>query len=57
MANVTYLGLDVHKDSIAVAVLRPHDREPDQFVVPNTAEALRKVVARFPEATELRAGQ
>lgn len=44
--NVTHLGLDVHKDSIAVAVLRPGELEPDQRVIANTPEALRKLVAR-----------
>lgn len=28
MDNATHLGLDVHKDSIAVAVLRPNRAEP-----------------------------
>lgn len=44
--NVTHLGLDVHKDSIAVAVLRPGEFEPDQRVIANTAEALRKLISR-----------
>lgn len=44
--NVTHLGLDVHKDSIAVAVLRPGELEPDHRVIANTPEALRKLVAR-----------
>jgi transposase len=40
------MGLDVHKDSIAVAVLHPGALEPDQRVIPNTPEALRKLFAR-----------
>jgi transposase len=44
--RVTHLGLDVHKDSIAVAVLRPGESEPDQRVIANTVEALRKLICR-----------
>jgi transposase len=44
--NVTHVGLDVHKDSIAVAVLRPDSTEPDQRVIANTPEAIRRLVAR-----------
>src|SRR5207244_1817570 len=44
MDNVTHLGLDVHKETIAVAMLRPGSAEPDHRVIPNTHEALRKLV-------------
>jgi hypothetical protein len=47
MSSVTHVGLDVHKDSIAVAVLRPDAVEPDQRVVASTAEAYRKLVTRL----------
>ena len=47
MSNVTHVGLDVHKDSTAVAVLRPDAVEPDQRVVASTAEAYRKLVTRL----------
>jgi hypothetical protein len=30
MDNASHLGLDVHKDTIAVAVLRPREAEPDE---------------------------
>lgn len=46
MDNATHLGLDVHKDTIAVAMLRPGDREPDERVIPNTPEALRSLVGK-----------
>ena len=45
-SNVTHIGLDVHKDSIAVAVLRPGEIEPDQRVIANTPDAIRKLVGR-----------
>ncbi len=46
MDDVTHLGLDVHKDTIAVAILRPGSLEPDERTIPNTPEALRALVAR-----------
>ncbi|MGH8566389.1 MAG: IS110 family transposase [Gammaproteobacteria bacterium] len=48
MDNVTHLGLDVHKETIAVAVLRPGELVPDERVIPNTPEALRKLISRSP---------
>ncbi len=46
MDNIIHLGLDVHKDTIAVAILRPGELTPDERVIVNTPEALRKLVAR-----------
>jgi len=45
MDNATRLGLDVHKETIAVALLRPNQETPDERVIPNTPEALRALVA------------
>ena len=36
MNQLTHIGLDVHKDTIAVAVLRPDTVECDERVIPNT---------------------
>jgi hypothetical protein len=36
MNQLTHIGLDVHKDTIAVAVLRPGTTEVDERVIPNT---------------------
>ena len=46
MDNTTHLGLDVHKDTIAVAMLRPGQHEPDERTIPNRPEALRVLVGR-----------
>ncbi len=46
MDECTHIGLDVHKDTIAVAVLRPHTTEVDERVIPNTPEAIRRLLAR-----------
>lgn len=55
MQELTHIGLDVHKDTIAVAVLRPEASECDERVIPNTPEALRKLLGRFPDRSGLRA--
>jgi transposase len=44
MDDATHLGLDVHKETIAVAILRPGDRDPDERVIPNTPEALKSLI-------------
>lgn len=46
MSDVTHLGLDVHKETTAVALLRPGAAEPDHRVIPTTAEAYRRLVGR-----------
>ncbi|MCE5202856.1 MAG: transposase, partial [Actinomycetia bacterium] len=54
MNECTHIGLDVHKDTIAVAVLRPGTTEVGERVVPNTPEAIRRLLARHdPAATRL----
>jgi hypothetical protein len=37
MNECTHIGLDVHKDTIAVAVLRPGTTEVDERVIPRAA--------------------
>lgn len=46
MNECTHIGLDVHKDTIAVAVLRPGITEVDERVIPNSPEAIRRLLAR-----------
>ena len=43
MNGCTHIGLDVHKDTIAVAVLPPGTTDCDERVIPNTPEALRRL--------------
>ena len=43
----TYVGLDVHKDTIAVAVLRPGNEGADQQTVSNRPEAVRRLVSSW----------
>ncbi len=54
MNQTTHIGLDVHKDSIAVAVLRPGTTEVDERVITNTPEAIRRLLSRHdPHLTSL----
>ena len=48
MNECTHIGLDVHKDTIAVAVLRPGITDCDERVIPNTPEAVRRLLSRYP---------
>jgi transposase len=53
MHQLTHIGLDVHKDTIAVAVLRPDTIECDERVIPNTSEAVRRLLSRYPDPSQL----
>jgi transposase len=53
MQQLTHIGLDVHKDTIAVAVLRPGVTECDERVIPNTPEAVRRLLSRYPDPSSL----
>ena len=54
MPELTHIGLDVHKETIAVAVLRPGTSECDECVIANTPAALRKLLPRYPDRAALR---
>ncbi|MBN2839344.1 MAG: IS110 family transposase, partial [Coriobacteriia bacterium] len=53
MNECTHIGLDVHKDTIAVAVLRPGTTEVDERVIPNTPEAIRRLLNRHDPTSTL----
>lgn len=53
MQQLTHIGLDVHKETIAVAVLRPNTVACDERVIPNTPEALRRLLAHYPDTSAL----
>lgn len=54
MHQLTHIGLDVHKDTIAVAVLRPGGVEFDERMIPNTPEAIRKLLSRHRDPSSVR---
>lgn len=54
MDKVTHIGLDVHKETIAVATLRPGSVDCDERTIPNTPEAIRKLLGRQPDPSVIR---
>jgi transposase len=54
MDNITHIGLDVHKDTIAVATLRPGSSACEERVIPNTPEAIRQWASRLGDPAGLR---
>ena len=55
MQESTHVGLDVHKQTIAVAVPRPGSTECDERTIANTPEAPGRLFSRYPDRTALRA--
>jgi len=55
MRTVRFLGLDVHADTIAVAVAEPGGDVRSLGVIPNRPEALRKLVKKLGAPAALRA--
>ena len=53
--GLTYLGLDVHRDTISVAVLRPGHDAPQIDRIAHDEPSVRRLVARFPDPRRLRA--
>ena len=53
--GLTYLGLDVHRDAISVAVLGPGHEAPTVDRMANDEPSIRRLVAQFPNPGWLRA--
>jgi transposase len=54
MSNVRFLGLDVHAETIAVAVAEPDGEVRSVGVIPNRPESIRKLVKKLGPAAQLR---
>ena len=54
-SNLRYLGLDVHAETLTVAVAEPDGSVRELGTIPNRAEAVRKLVAKLGPAERLRA--
>ena len=54
MSNVRFVGLDVHAETIAVAVAEPDGEVRSLGVIPNRPESLRKLVKKLGPARQLR---
>jgi transposase len=55
MSKVRFIGLDVHADTIAVAVAEPNGEVRSLGVIPNRLESIRKLVAKLSPANHLKA--
>jgi transposase len=47
MSKVRFVGLDVHANTIAVAVADPGGEVRSLGVIPNRAESVRKMIRKF----------
>lgn len=55
MSKIRFLGLDVHADTIAVAVAEPDGEVGLLGVIPNRLESVRKLVTKLGPAKQLKA--
>ncbi len=53
--DTIFLGLDVHKDSISVGILRPGEDSPDVERIFHDEDSVRRLIARFPDPALVRA--
>src|SRR5260370_4820749 len=53
--KIRFVGLDVHADTIAVAVAEPDEEVPPLGIIPNRLESVRKLVAKLGPAKQLKA--
>ena len=54
MSKVRFIGLDVHADTIAVAVAEPGGEVRSLGIIPNRPESIRKLVKKLGPAESLR---
>jgi len=50
--SITWVGIDAHKKTLAVAVLSPGSKLADQFTIDNTETAIRKLARRLTRAAK-----
>jgi transposase len=55
MSKIRFVGLDVHADTIAVAVAEPDGEVRSLGVIPNRLESIRKTVAKLGSVKQLKA--
>ncbi|MGD0136939.1 MAG: transposase, partial [Bryobacteraceae bacterium] len=54
MSKIRFVGLDVHADTIAVAVAEPDGEVGALGMIPNRLESIRKLVAKLGPAKQLK---
>jgi hypothetical protein len=47
MSTVRFIGLDVHAETIAVAVAEPHGEVRSLGMIPNRADSIRRLVKKL----------
>jgi len=55
MSKIRFVGLDVHADTIAVAVAEPNGEVRSLGIIPNRLESIRKLVAKLGPAKQWKA--
>jgi transposase len=54
MSNVRFVGLDVHAETIAVAIAEPGGEVRSVGVIPNRSESIRKLMGKLGKPASLR---
>lgn len=54
MSNVRFIGLDVHAETIAVAVAEPDGEVRSLGVIPNRPDSIRRLIKKLGPADQLR---
>jgi transposase len=52
--SITYVGMDVHTDTIAIAVLSPRARKPDLRIIDNTPKTVRRTFKKLKKDARLK---
>ena len=55
MSNLRFVGLDVHADTIVVAVAEPDGEVRSHGMIPNRLESIRKLIGKLGPAKQLKA--
>jgi transposase len=55
MSRIRFIGLDVHADTIAVAVAEPNGEVRPLGIIPNRLESVRKMIAKLGPVNQLQA--
>jgi transposase len=55
MSKIRFVGLDVHADTIAVAVAEPNGEIRSIGIIPNRLESIRKMIGKLGPASQLKA--
>ena len=55
MSKIRFVGLDVHADTIAVAVAEPNGEVRSIGIIPNRLESIRKLITKLSPTNQLKA--